>query len=309
METGDIGPSPPFRGEREGPVAERWEGKVGGTANQLIGPPHPALSPRPAGGEGKTHTSDPGSVGENPVNVVPAFSVERLGHRFGPRRVLNNVSFSIAPGDFTVLLGLNGAGKTTLFSLATRLYAQGEGAIRIFGMDIRERMLECLRQLGIVFQQPTLDLDLSVDQNLFYHCALHGLSHRDAAQRIAAEIERVGLVEQRREKARQLSGGQRRRVEIARALLHRPRLLLLDEPTVGLDISTRRAILAHVRKLCGDEGVSVLWATHLMDEVETGDHLVLLHRGAVAWDGPAGDLCAATGRPTVADAFMARTQA
>jgi len=129
------------------------------------------------------------------MSITPALAVEGLGHRFGPRRVLKDVSFSIAPGDFTVLLGLNGAGKTTLFSLATRLYAQAEGTIRIFGIDIRERMLECLRQMGIVFQQPTLDLDLSVEQNLFYHCALHGLSHRDAARRIAAEIERVGLAE------------------------------------------------------------------------------------------------------------------
>src|ERR1700730_9981876 len=142
------------------------------------------------------------------MSITPALAVEGLGHRFGPRRGLYDISFSVAPGDFTVLLGLNGAGKTTLFSLATRLYAQSEGTIRIFGMDIRERMLECLRQMGIVFQQPTLDLDLSVEQNLYYHCALQGLSRRDAARRIAAEIDRVGLTEQRREKARQLSGGQ-----------------------------------------------------------------------------------------------------
>src|SRR6201987_585873 len=113
------------------------------------------------------------------MSIAPALAVEGLGHRFGPRRVLKDVSFSVAPGDFTVLLGLNGAGKTTLFSLATRLYAQGEGTIRIFGMDIRERMLECLRQMGIVFQLPTLDLDLSVEQNLYYHAALQGLSHRE----------------------------------------------------------------------------------------------------------------------------------
>src|ERR1700741_2209161 len=97
------------------------------------------------------------------MNMTPALAIEGLGHRFGPRRVLKDVTFSIAPGDFTVLLGLNGAGKTTLFSLATRLYAQGEGTIRIFGMAIRERLLECLRQMGIVYQQPTLDLELSVE--------------------------------------------------------------------------------------------------------------------------------------------------
>ena len=224
------------------------------------------------------------------MNIAPALEVEGLGHRFGPRRVLKDVSFSIAPGDFTVLLGLNGAGKTTLFSLATRLYAQSEGTIRIFGMDIRERMLECLRQMGIVFQQPTLDLDLSVEQNLYYHCALHGLSRRDAAGRIAAEIERVGLVDQRRDKTRQLSGGQRRRIEIARALLHQPRLLLLDEPTVGLDIASRQFMLDHVRRLCRDEGLAALWATHLIDEVGEGARVVVLHKGEVLADGAAAQL-------------------
>jgi ABC-2 type transport system ATP-binding protein len=224
------------------------------------------------------------------MNTAPALAVEGLGHLFGPRRVLKDVSFSIAPGDFTVLLGLNGAGKTTLFSLATRLYAQGEGTIRIFGMDIRERMLECLRQMGIVFQQPTLDLDLSVEQNLYYYCALHGLSRRDAASRIAAEIERVGLVDQRRDKTRQLSGGQRRRIEIARALLHQPRLLLLDEPTVGLDIASRQFMLDHVRRLCRDEGLAALWATHLIDEVGEGARVVVLHKGEVLADGAAAQL-------------------
>jgi ABC-2 type transport system ATP-binding protein len=224
------------------------------------------------------------------MSITPALAVEGLGHRFGPRRVLKDVSFSVAPGDFTVLLGLNGAGKTTLFSLATRLYAQSEGTIRIFGMDIRERMLECLRQMGIVFQQPTLDLDLSVEQNLYYHCALQGLSRRDAARRIAAEIERVGLVDQRRDKTRQLSGGQRRRIEIARALLHQPRLLLLDEPTVGLDIASRQFMLDHVRRLCRDEGLAALWATHLIDEVGEGARVVVLHKGEVLADGAAAQL-------------------
>jgi ABC-2 type transport system ATP-binding protein len=218
------------------------------------------------------------------MSTIPALAVEGLGHRFGPRRVLKDVSFSVAPGDFTVLLGLNGAGKTTLFSVATRLYAQSEGMIRIFGIDIRERMLECLRQMGIVFQQPTLDLDLTVEQNLYYHCALHGLSRRDAARRITAEIERVGLVDQRRDKTRQLSGGQRRRIEIARALLHEPRLLLLDEPTVGLDIASRQFMLDHVRRLCRDEGLAALWATHLIDEVGEGARVVVLHKGEVLAD-------------------------
>jgi ABC-2 type transport system ATP-binding protein len=242
------------------------------------------------------------------VSIVPALSIQGLGHRFGPRRVLKDVSFSVAPCDFTVLLGLNGAGKTTLFSLATRLYAQAEGTIRIFGMDIRQRMLHCLRQIGVVFQQPTLDLDLSVEQNLFYHCALHGLSHREAAVRIAAEIDRVGLADQRGEKARRLSGGQRRRIEIARALLHRPRLLLLDEPTVGLDIASRQFMLDHVRLLCREEGIAALWATHLIDEVGEGARVVVLHKGEVLADGAAAQLIGQMRAPSMRAAFETLVQ-
>jgi ABC-2 type transport system ATP-binding protein len=243
-----------------------------------------------------------------PLNSPPALSVEGLGHRFGKRRVLKNVSFAIAPGEFTVLLGLNGAGKTTLFSLATRLYAQAEGTIRVFGMDIRERALDCLRLIGVVFQQPTLDLDLSVEQNLYYHCALHGLSRREAAGRIAAELDRVGLQEQRRDKVRRLSGGQRRRIEIARALLHRPPLLLLDEPTVGLDIASRQFMLDHVRRLCREEGLGALWATHLIDEVDETARVVILHRGEVRAQGGAAQLIAESGVPSLRAAFETLVQ-
>ncbi len=236
---------------------------------------------------------------------APALQVEGLGHRFGARRALRDVSFAIAPGDFTVLLGLNGAGKTTLFSLATRLYVQGEGAIRVFGADIRDDPSACLRRIGAVFQQPTLDLDLSVEQSLYYHAALHGLSRREAAARIAAEIERVGLGERRRDKVRRLSGGERRRVEIARALLHRPRLLLLDEPTVGLDIASRQFLLDHVRRLCREEGIAALWATHLIDEVGDGARVVVLHKGEVRAAGAAAQILGEARAPSMRAAFEA----
>ena len=242
------------------------------------------------------------------MTELSALSIEGLGHRFGPRRVLNDVSFSISPGDFMVLLGLNGAGKTTLFSLATRLYVQREGAIRIFGMDVREQASECLRRMGVVFQQPTLDLDLTVEQNLLYHASLHGLSHREAVQRGVAEMERVGLADRRRDKVRQLSGGQRRRVEIARCLLHRPRLLLLDEPTVGLDIASRQFMLDHTRQLCREEGIAALWATHLIDEVGDGAQVVVLHKGEVRAVGPATQLLGQTRTPSMRAAFESLVQ-
>ena len=242
------------------------------------------------------------------MTELPALSIDGLGHRFGPRRVLNDVSFSVSPGDFMVLLGLNGAGKTTLFSLATRLYVQREGSIRIFGLDIREHASECLRRIGVVFQQATLDLDLTVEQNLLYHASLHGLSHREAVQRGEVEMERVGLADRRRDKVRQLSGGQRRRVEIARCLLHRPRLLLLDEPTVGLDIASRQFMLDHTRRLCREEGIAALWATHLIDEVGEGAQVVVLHKGEVRAVGPAPQLLGQTRTPSMRAAFESLVQ-
>ena len=169
--------------------------------------------------------------------------VSGLSHAFGERQALRDVSFELNRGDRTMLLGLNGAGKTTLFSLITRLYNHRSGSIRIFGWEIKKKPSEALARLGVVFQLPTLDPDLSVAQNLSYHAALHGLPRREAAVRIKREVERVGLTERMHEKARTLSGGQRRRVEIARALIHRPKMLLLDEPTVGLDIASRQFLL------------------------------------------------------------------
>ena len=240
--------------------------------------------------------------------VVPALAVAGLNHAFGAREVLRDVALTIRCGERVALLGLNGAGKTTLFSLVTRLYDHKNGSIRIFGWEIKENPSEALARIGVVFQQPTLDLDLTVAQNLFYHAALHGLPRRIAAERIAAEVERVGLSERLGDKVRQLSGGQRRRVEIARALLHRPRLLLLDEPTVGLDIASRQFLLDHVRALCRNEGLAALWATHLIDEVDADGLVVVLHRGRVLAQGTVPDVIHAARAPSMRGAFDALTQ-
>jgi ABC-2 type transport system ATP-binding protein len=147
-----------------------------------------------------------------------------------------------------------------------------------------------MADLGVVFQQTTLDLDLTVRQNLRYFAALHGLSGRAADARIDAALARLGMAERAGEKARGLNGGHRRRTEIARALLHEPKVLLLDEPTVGLDAPSRAALTQHIHALCSDTGVTVLWATHLTDEVLDGDQVVLLHRGRVLADGRCGAL-------------------
>ena len=244
-----------------------------------------------------------------PKTTVSALSVENVSHAYGPRIALDKVSFDVAPASFTVLLGLNGAGKSTLFSVITHLYASRSGVVRIFGRDVARESGAALRLLGVVFQQRTLDPDLSVAQNLAYHGALHGIGRRETRARQAAQLARVGLADRAHDKVRYLSGGQMRRVEIARSLLHRPRMLLLDEPTAGLDIKARADILKIVRGLVADEGVGALWATHLVDEIRDDDHVVLLHKGRVLADGPCRSIVMAEGAGSIGEAFTSLTGA
>jgi len=239
---------------------------------------------------------------------VAALKVENVSHAYGARRALKDVSFTLSASTFTVLLGLNGAGKSTLFSLITRLYGTQQGRITIFNHDVARASGEALRRLGVVFQPRTLDLDLSVIQNLRYHAALHGIGPAQARLRAQGLLKRVGLEDRARDKVRNLSGGQMRRVEIARALLHRPQLLVLDEPTVGLDIKARAEILAHTHRLVADEGVCVLWATHLVDEIDERDLVIVLHRGRLLAHGTLAQVVAENGGGDIRAAFSALTQ-
>jgi len=252
--------------------------------------------------------ADVGMMHEMTTVDAPAVAIEGISHSYGRRQALDNVTFSITPSTFAVLLGLNGAGKSTLFSLITRLYAIQRGHIRVFGRDVGQASSEALRMVGVVFQQRTLDLDLSVIQNLTYHAALHGIGKHEARARSDEVLARIALSDRANDKVRNLSGGQMRRVEIARALLHRPRLLVLDEPTVGLDIKSRADILGYVRRLVREDGASVLWATHLIDEVADDDDIIVLHQGRVLAHGSVPRVLDAAGAKDIHAAFTRLTQ-
>ena len=235
---------------------------------------------------------------------APALDVREVSHAFGTRKALEDVSLTVPAGSFTALLGPNGAGKTTLFSLVTRLYDNRSGAIHVLGADVRRRPAEALSRLGVVFQARTLDLELSILDNLLYHATLHGIGFRAGRRRAMELLAQDGLAERARDKVRNLSGGQMRRVEIVRALMHRPRLLLLDEPTVGLDIASRAAVVALVRSLVANEGLGVLWATHIIEEIGPGDRVVVLHRGHIRASGTYEEMLARAGGEDLSTAFL-----
>ena len=242
----------------------------------------------------------------DPRPLPPALSVCGISHSFGSVQALRDVSFTVPKGAFTALLGINGAGKTTLFSLITRLYDSISGSIEVAGFDARSQPGQALSRLGVVFQSRALDLDLTLRQNLLYHAALHGIARRPALQRIDEVLEVVGLTDKLSTRAAALSGGQQRRAEIARCLIHKPDLLLLDEAAAGLDVRSRIEVLALVRRLIAEQGVSTLWATHVFDEIAPDDRVVVLHKGAVLAQGLARDL--AQGR-SLTEVFLEMTGA
>jgi ABC-2 type transport system ATP-binding protein len=238
-----------------------------------------------------------------------ALFVDGLVKRFGSREVLHKVGFSVHPGEFVALLGPNGAGKTTLFQILTGLYATDAGTVAIAGhaMHGAGGWPRALGELGVVFQQPALDLDLSVKANLAFHAALHGLEPRSTRARLQALLTRFGLADRAGEQCRKLSGGTRRKVELARALLSSPKVLLMDEATVGLDPASRVQLLADVKAGCAEEGRAVLWATHLTEEAERADRVIVLHQGTVRYDGTVPGLLAQRSTHSVEAAFLAMT--
>jgi ABC-2 type transport system ATP-binding protein len=242
-------------------------------------------------------------AGKDGPSRTPVLSVKNVSYWYGDKLALDDVSFDVYSGKVTALLGPNGAGKTTLFSLIPWLFHPPPGRNELCGRSASEVGARALGPLGVVFQQPTLDLDLTVKQNLRYFASLRGLKRKEADERMLAALEALDMEERIKERVRQLNGGHRRRVEIARALLHSPQLLLLDEPTIGLDDPTRRAIVRHVHELAKRDNIGVLWATHLFDEVEPNDDLLVISRGRIVARGTAKDVVAETGAKDLGGAF------
>jgi ABC-2 type transport system ATP-binding protein len=225
----------------------------------------------------------------------PALHAHGLHKRYGHTKALNGVDITLLPGQFHVLLGPNGAGKSTLLQLLTGLFNPDQGQIEVCGVSMAQRPAQALARLGVVFQQSALDLDLSVRANLLFHTDLHGLPRREAMARIESLLPTLGLSDQLSATVRTLSGGNRRKVELVRALLHRPAVLLMDEATVGLDPASRQQLLHTVHRLCREQGTAVLWATHLLEEAEEADHLLLLARGEVCYAGTVANFVASHG--------------
>ncbi len=224
-----------------------------------------------------------------------AVVVNELCHSYGDRQALKNVSFTAAARETFGLLGPNGGGKTTTFRiLSTSLRASG-GTATIFGDDVASRPDAVRRSIGVVFQSPSLDKKLTVLENLIHQGHLYGLSGRELQQRAAELLDRVGMQDRAKEKVESLSGGLKRRVELAKGLLHRPRLLLLDEPSTGLDPGARIDMWEYLARLQESDGVTVLVTTHLMEEAAKCHHLGILDEGSLVAAGSPEELCREVG--------------
>jgi ABC-2 type transport system ATP-binding protein len=216
------------------------------------------------------------------MSTSPAVEIAHLSYRYGERVAIHDLSLSIAEREIFAILGPNGSGKTTLFRVLSTLIPIQQGEVRIFGRDLRTEAAAIRSQLGVVFQSPSIDKKLTVMENVIHHGRLYGLGGRELRSRADEMLARLGLADRRRELVEKLSGGLRRRVELATGMLHRPRLLLLDEPSTGLDPGARSDLWQYLEQIRQTDGVTVLVTTHLLDEAQRADRIAIMHTGNVA---------------------------
>jgi ABC-2 type transport system ATP-binding protein len=224
-----------------------------------------------------------------------AIEIENLRHRYGDREALAGVSLSVERGEIFALLGPNGSGKTTLFKILSTLLRPVDGNVRVFGADLRTEAEAIRPRLGVVFQRPSIDRKLTVRENLQHHGRLYGLGGAPLRAEIDAMLQRVGLSDRVDDLVESLSGGLQRRAELAKGLLHRPELLLLDEPSTGLDPGARRDLMRYLQTLRDQDGVTVLLTTHYMEEAERCDRVAIMHAGRVVQVDTPEQLKAAVG--------------
>ena len=225
--------------------------------------------------------------------------VQNLTHRYGDRVALSCVNFEVKKGEIFGLLGPNGGGKSTLFRILSTMMVPTEGHAILAGYDVVRDAAAVRRHVGVVFQTQSLDKALTVEENLRAQGHLHGLSGALLRERMEAAMQRLGLLDRRKDLVDTLSGGLRRRVEIAKALLHRPQVLLMDEASTGLDPSARRDLSRHVETLRQTEGVTILLTTHILEEADRCDRLVLLHQGNIVAQGTPNELRSSIGGDVV----------
>ena len=223
----------------------------------------------------------------------------KLTHRYGDRVALSNVCFDVKQGEIFGLLGPNGGGKSTLFRVLATMMAPTEGRAAVAGHDVVREAAAVRRKVGVVFQTQSLDKALTVEENLRAQGHLHGLSGAKLRDRMESAMKRLGLGDRRKDLAETLSGGLRRRVEIAKALLHRPQVLLMDEASTGLDPAARRDLSRHVEELRAQDGVTILLTTHVLEEAGRCDRLILLHQGRLVASGSPSELCGRIGGDVV----------
>lgn len=216
--------------------------------------------------------------------------VQNLTHRYGDRTALANVSFEVREGEIFGLLGPNGGGKSSLFRILSTMMVPTDGRAIIAGHDVERDPGAVRRTVGVVFQTQSLDKALTVEENLRSQGHLHGLSGATLRERMNAAMERLGLKDRRKDLVETLSGGLKRRVEIAKALLHRPKVLLMDEASTGLDPAARRDVSRHVEDLRERDGVTILLTTHILEEADRCDRLILLHQGSIVAQGSPREL-------------------
>ena len=234
-------------------------------------------------------------------------SIQSLTKRYGERKALDGLSLELPAGQLVALLGPNGAGKSTLFQVLTGLFVADAGEVSVAGHSLRTDAVAALARIGVVFQQMSLDLDLSVERNLRFHADLHGLRRAVATERITLGCAALGLTADLARPVRELSGGNRRKVELVRALLHHPAVVLMDEPTVGLDPKSRRDLLAAIRADVARRGSTVLWATHLVEEAEAADRVLVLHKGRLLADDTPAAVAAHLQGSSLEEAFIRAT--